>query len=323
MAKKDPVADAVARLAALRTIDDPAQLADGVAALLKERSGYVVSRVAALAAERSVRAAIPAIVARLSKLLSDPRPDDPSGAAALELTRALVALSAGYEAEDVALVAVKYVKWEPVFGGSVDVAVSVRGNAAILLAAMGSTQATRAAVELLAAPDRPAPREQINWPARADAARALTMIGSDAAGAVLRYKLLLGADDTNVLADCLIGLLTIERDAAVPLATRMLTSDAESHTEAALLALGGWRDAGAFALLRQHADRFLIGGSRDLFLASIAMTRQSSAIDYLFELAGSDSSQLRAAAIEALEPLRPLPNVADRIDAITGRRTRK
>ena len=315
MAKKDPVADALARIAALRTIDDPKQLADGIEASLKERSGYVVARVAGLAAERGVRAAIPAIVKRLARLLNDSKPDDPNGAAALEMTRALVTLSAGHEAEDVALVAVRYVRWEPVYGGSVDVGVSVRGNAAILLAAMGSTHATRCAVELLAEPDRPGTREQTNWPARADAARALTMIGTDAGAAVLRFKLLLGNDDTNVLADCLAGLLTIERDAALPLATAMLSAADESQIEAALLALGAWRNARAFETLREHADRFLTSASRDLFLASVAMTRQAAAIDYLLELAATAAPALRKAAAEALEPLRPLPGIAARLDA--------
>jgi hypothetical protein len=73
-------------------------------------------------------------------------------------------------------------------GGSsrrvVDVAVAVRGNAAILLAAMGSTLALRCATELLAEADQLAPRERSSWPARADAAKALTMIGSDGAAAL-------------------------------------------------------------------------------------------------------------------------------------------
>jgi len=61
-----------------------------------------------------------------------------------------VTLEAGYEAEEAALRATRHTRWESVYGGAVDVAVGVRGNACILLAAMGSTQALRAASELLA-----------------------------------------------------------------------------------------------------------------------------------------------------------------------------
>jgi len=315
MPKKDPVVDGLAKLAALRGVEDRAALADGLAPLLNDRTGYVVTRVANLAAERGVREVVPNLIARLEKFIRDPKSNDSGCEASLAIVRALIALEAGYEAEAVAVAATRYVRWEPVYGGSVDSAVSVRGNAAILLAAMGSTQAVRCAVELLATGDSAGPREAANWPARADAARALTMVGSDAAAAVLRFKLLIDDSDSNVLADCLTGLLSIERDAAIPLAVEMLTGDESARAEAALLALGGWRDARSFTLLHDHADRFLTSGSRDLFLAAIAMTRQAAAIDYLLDLIPQAAPKLRDAVVAALEPLRPLPGIADRIDA--------
>src|SRR4051812_4613282 len=243
-ARKDPVADAIARMAALRNLSDAKALVEGLNKLLNERSSYIAGRAAELAAERGVRDVIPSLVAALDRTLRDVKSDDVGAAAAAALVRALVTLEAGYEAEEVALRATRHTRWESVYGGAVDVAISVRGNACILLAAMGSTQALRAASELLAEPDLRPPRERVSWPARADAAKALAMIGSDGAAAVLRFKLLIGDAEPNVLSDCLAGLLAIERDAALPLAERMLTHDAEpSHAEAALLALGGWRDA--------------------------------------------------------------------------------
>jgi hypothetical protein len=313
MAKKDSVAEAIAKLATLRTSDSPRELANGLTAALKERSSYVVAGAASLAAERNVREAIPAIVARLARLFDDAKSDDIGCTAALAMVRALVTLEAGYEAEEVALRALRHARWEPVYGGSVDVAVSTRGNAAILLAAMGSREALRCATELLAEADQRPPRERASWAARADAARALTMIGSDGAAAVLRFKLLIGDAEPTVLADCLTGLLTIERDAALPLATQMLTTADERHNEAALLALGSWRDPRAFAVLHAHADRFLVSASRDLFLASVAMTRQPAAVDYLLELVRSKSPKLRDAAMEAIEAIRILPGIAERL----------
>jgi len=317
MAKKDPLADALAKVAVLKRIDDRAAMLETVNALLGEKSSYVVSRVADVAADRGVRESVPAMVARLTRLFDDPKSDDIGATAALALVKALIAFEAGFEAEDVAIRATQHARFEKVMGGSVDVAVSVRGHAAILLAAMGSTQALRCASELLAEADQRPPRERSSWPARADAARALGMIGSDGAAAVLRFKLLIGDNEPAVLSDCLSGLLSIERDAALPLAERMLTSDDDAHAEAALLAVGGWRDPRAFDVLHAHAPRFLSSRSRELFLATIAMTRQPKAIEYLLTLAAAASDRsLHTAAIKALEPLRMLPGVGERLDAM-------
>jgi hypothetical protein len=317
-ARKDPVAEAIARLASLRNLEDRNAVADGLASVLAERTCYVVGRAAELAGEHGVRDAVPGLVSALDRVLRDPPADDAGAAAANALVRALVTLEAGYEAEDAALRATRHTRWESVYGGSVDVAVGVRGNAVILLAAMGSTQALRAASELLAEPDQHPPRERTSWPVRADAAKALAMIGSDGAAAVLRFKLLIGDAEPNVLSDCLAGLLAIERDAALPLAERMLADDVHPEkAEAAMLALGGWRDARGFAVLKSHESRFVADpGTRELYLASVAMTRQPAAIDYLFDLAGDGAPAIRAAALAALEPLRAMPAVAARLDAM-------
>lgn len=316
MAKRDPAAEALAKVAELKRIDNPRELAASVEKLIGQRSSLIVSRIADLAAERSVREALPAIIDRLHQLFTGDASDDVGAAAALSLVKAMITFEAGYEAEAVALRASKHTRWEKVMGGSVEVAGAVRGSAAILLAAMGSTQAMRVATELLAEADQRPPRERSSWPVRADAARALTMIGSDGAAAVLRFKLLIGDAEPNVLSDCLAGLLAIERDAALPLANQMLDDDRDEYAEAAVLALGNWRDPRAFDHLRSRADRFLSSSSQELYLASIAMTRQPKAIDYLIELVSEGNASLKRAAMNALEPLRLLPGVSERMDAI-------
>src|SRR5690349_17070919 len=101
MPKRDPVADAISRIATLKSIDDPAELAAGIAPLIGDKSTYVVARAAEVAGERSVRAALPQIIEAFDRLLKAPSTKDPACNAKSALARAIVKLEAGYEAEDV------------------------------------------------------------------------------------------------------------------------------------------------------------------------------------------------------------------------------
>jgi hypothetical protein len=266
---------------------------------------------------------LPQIIETFDRLLKSPAAKDVGCNAKSALARAIVKLEAGYEAEDVLVAGVKHQHWESVWGGSADLAVGLRGQCAIGLAMMGSREALRRAVELLAEEDLKPPRERQSWPARADAARALTMIGSDGAAAVLRFKILTGDAEPNVLSDCLAGVIAIEKQDGLDLAeqflirgggSRMSTED-EANAEAALLAIGGSRNAGAFPLLKKHADKFLDTRSRQTFLASVALTRQEAAIDYLLDLVTNARSRpVSEDAAAALEPLKMLPRVGERLE---------
>lgn len=328
MPKSDPAAEAIAKVASLKKIDDLAQLAVELKPLLASKSGYVVQRAAELAGERRVRAVLPKVVETLTRMLSDDKLKDPGCAARFALARAAVDLEAGYEAEEIMERGTRYAAWESVWGGSVDVAVTLRGQCAIGLAAMGSRLALRCATELLAEPDiANGGRERNSWPARQDAARALTMIGSDGAAAVLRFKALIGDSEPNVLSDCLTGVIAIEPEAGIALAERFLHLPesrtglkSESTAEAALLALGGSRRPAAAAVLLRHERDFLHTSSRPTFFTALTLTRQDAAIDYLLKHVSDSPKELSKSAAEALEPMRLLPRVAEKLDAAMGKR---
>jgi hypothetical protein len=329
MAKTDPAAEAMARLAALRNVDDLAALASGLDALLANKSSYVVARAAELVGERRVRGTLARIVETLDRMLRTPSIKDPGCAARFALAKAAVDLEAGYEAEEVMEIGVRHECWESIWGGSGDVAVSVRGTCAIGLAAMGSRLALRCATELLAEPDKKGPRERVSWPARQDAARALTMIGSDGAAAVLRFKALSGDPEPNVLSECLLGVIAIEGDAGLELAEGFLSGggknaragmEVERQAEAALLAIGGSRRPAAFELLRRHERLFLHTASMTTFFNAIAMTRQEAAIGYLLKHVSEGSKDQSKVAAAALEPMRLLPSVGERLRSALAER---
>jgi len=331
MAKTDPAAEAMAKVAALRGALDLAELEAGLGPLLANKSSYVVARAAELAGERRVRPALSRIVETLDRMLRTPSIKDPGCAARFALAKAAVDLEAGYQAQDVMALGVRYACWESIWGGSADVAVALRGQCAIGLAAMGSRLALRCATELLAESDiKGPPRERVSWPARQDAARALTMMGSDGAAAVLRFKALSGDPEPNVLSECLSGVITIDGDAGLELAEHFLTGgstnaraaiEVERQAEAALLAIGGSRRPAAFALLIRHERLFLHTASRATFFTAVAMTRQDAAIDYLLKQVSEGAKEISSAAVKALEPMRLLPRVGERLAAALSQRT--
>ncbi|MFT3786991.1 MAG: hypothetical protein QM770_12630 [Tepidisphaeraceae bacterium] len=321
MAKRDPAADAISRVAALKSIDDPNQLADALRPLLAEKSNYIVARAAELAGERGVRPLTPTLVELFEKLLAAPTSKDAGCTAKTSIAKSLVQLEADRDAEAVAERGTRHAHWEASWGGSVDLAGGVRGHCAILLAAMGSKKALRCATELLAERDLKMPRERNSVPVRCDAARALTMIASDGAAAVLRFKALEGDADPAVISECLAGVIAIEHEEGLSLAERYLDAvagtradrDAEARAEAAMIAIGGSRLPSAFELLKKRSIDFLNSPSESTYLASIALTRQEPAIEYLLDLVRNGPRNQSAAVVEALHPLHGVNNVAARL----------
>jgi hypothetical protein len=328
MAKRDPTADAISKVAALKSVDDPARLAAELTPLLADKSNYVVARAAALAGERDVRALTPVLIDTFTKLLHGPATRDSGCEAKLALAKALVQVEAGLDAEAIATEGARHAHWEGVYGGSVDLGIGVRGHCAIMLAAMGSKHALRVATELLAEHDiNPPPRERASWSVRVDAARALTMTHSEAAGLLLRFKAIDGDDESNVIAECLAGVIAIEREKGVELARRYLNGYSssrdprvEAKAEAALTAIGGSRLQSAYEVLREYDQAFLRSPALATYLASIALTRQEPAITYLLGLVAEADKETSAAATHALKPLLALPRVQERLDEALAKR---
>jgi hypothetical protein len=319
MAKTDPTALAISKLAALKAVDDPQVLSTELALLLRDKSGYVVARAAQMAMDKSVPGLVAPAVDAMGRMMKS-RGQDPDGSAVLNLANLLIALEADTSAEAVAMAGVRHEQWVGVMGGSIDVAVGFRGRCAVLLAAMGSTHATRLAVELLSEHDAPKPTERQSWIARVESARALTMINSTAAAMVLRFKAMEGDPEPSVLSECVAGVIAIEKQAGLEFAELMLDREVAvseagpTIPQIVLPAIGGCRLEGALPLLMKLENRFIHGDDRDAFFESVALTRREPAIAYLLSQLTEGNAPMKAAAERALMALKSMPGVAERIE---------
>jgi hypothetical protein len=137
---------------------------------------------------------------------------------------------------------------------------------------------------------------------------------------LLRLKVRLGDSDPEVISECFSGLLSIDPQDNLAFVTQFLDPDNEALCEAAALALGKSRLAGAFDALRTCCERYLPATLRHQVLLAISMLRLPVAIDYLIELV---SSAPEAAAIEALSALRIHahdPRLRERVAALVQRK---
>ena len=160
-----------------------------------------------MSAPKSTAAKTPAeLAAEFNRILSKGPKADKGCVALTRAARALV--DTDYDDADLFRRGMKHVQMEPVWGGREDVAAELRAVCGMGLANTHDPNALRDLVDLLT--DR-------EWIARAGAARAIAAMGSEAAALLLRLKILLGDKETEVLSDCMLGLIDIEGARAFPL----------------------------------------------------------------------------------------------------------
>ncbi|MFM2124661.1 MAG: hypothetical protein RL328_1112, partial [Acidobacteriota bacterium] len=180
-------------LEALRgTPDAPA----GLRKALKDRNNYVVSKAAAVAADLHLVELAPDLLAAFDRFFADKA--DPQCWAKNAIAKALVQL----EHHDAAPYrrGLAWVQLEPVYGGRVDTAATLRGTCALALidCRLDDVTLLTCLADALADPEHTV---------RVDAAVALSRAGIPEAVALLRFKALSGDPAPEVLGQCFHALL--------------------------------------------------------------------------------------------------------------------
>lgn len=264
--KDDPILAAIGRLDELdiRTAEDRKQFEKALAS----KSNLVAAKAARIAGEAQAREFIPALSSAFGRFLKNGM--DKGCAALNALARALVTL----ECDDADLFrrGMKHVQMEGTWGGTEDRAAELRAVCAMGLANARDPNKLRDLVELLN--DR-------EWPARAGAARAMTVVGSDAAALLLRFKILIGDDEPEVISDCLVGLLGVDGSQALPLAEKLADSRDDALRDSAILALGACRRADAVEILKARFERAVNPAVKECILVALASSRTEPAMEYL------------------------------------------
>jgi hypothetical protein len=179
---------------------------EAISAALADPHYRVVARAAALAGERSLHERTADLLAAYPRFLQDGVKRDPQCVAKAAITAALLAL----ECDNVRFwrEEMQCRQPEPTWEGTTDTAVDVRCHCALGLVNTGHP---RAIVELTAQLDDPEHR------VRAGAARAISCADPTAAEALLRFKVLAGDSEAEVLGECFTALLAVAPDESLSL----------------------------------------------------------------------------------------------------------
>ena len=290
-----------AKLAALRGDPDDAELR----AALRSTAGVLIAAAVRVAAERGVLA--DELAPAFARLRERPIQRDPGCRGKIAIARALLELGCWEEA--VFTPGARIVQAEPAWGGTSDTAAELRGVCGLAFAQLARPEALDVLAELLA------DRERI---ARVAAARGLGDAGRVDAAALLRFKLLSGDDEPEVLAQACESLLHLQQEGAIDFVARLMDRGGASIEEIAALALGGSRLEGALAPIAAWCERCDPDARRRVGYLALALTR--AAHDRLLEVVADGDPADAIAAARALATFQDDPAVRARlVEAARGR----
>jgi hypothetical protein len=256
---------------------------------LGNRSNLIVARAARLAEDNALIDLLPDLLAAFDRFFINPEKTDPQCWAKNALSRALAKLEC--REKDVFLRGLRHHQPEPTWGGKSDSAGTLRANCAHALVGCDGLASQDLLVLLLD------PLVDQDKAVRAETVRALAQLG-ELAVPVLRLRALIPGEDPEVLGQCFLALLAIERDTAISFVAGFLEPGDDAAGEAAF-ALAETRSPAALAALlerqKEFADEWFIG----VLLSAIAMTRLPEAIDFLIGLIEREEREA-AGAVEAL-----------------------
>jgi hypothetical protein len=308
--KRDPIEQALNRLAALKSVSgDDAFLAE-LRAFIANRSNLVIAKAAKLAGQRRLADLLPDLIAAFRKLITDAPRLDQRCAALTEIVAALYEMD--YREPDVYRRGLSHVQMEGSYGGPTDAAAQLRGLCALGLVRTNDRDALADVVALLVDPEPPA---------RIGAVRALATNGGEAGALALRLKALTGDSEPEVLAECFSGLLAAPSQSAINFVARYVDAEESAIAEAAILALGASRAPQAVEVLEDKWHRTRHGPLKKVLLLALSTSRNEDALQFLLGLLESEPPASAAEVLSALATQRPSESIRSAILSAVQRRS--
>lgn len=205
---------------------------------------------------------------------------------------------------------IRHVQMEPVWGGSVDTAATLRGNCALGLVRMHYADVMTELADLLADPE---------GPARMVAARAIAYTEDPQGIPLLRLRAKMG-DEPPVLSEYLAALLKLAPEQSLTFVSEFLNDTNQQVQELVALVLGESRQPEALEHLKNWWQTVRDLELRVTGLLAIAMLRTDKAFQFLLDLVAEENDSTAQEAIKALEIYRQDYDLWQRVCEVRDKR---
>lgn len=281
--RRPTLEESLDQISALRREPDAPETLEQLKQNLAGKQNLLAGRAARVAGDLGKSELVPDMLDAFERFMHDPVETDKGSIAKTEIAKALVAME--HPAYAVFLRGLRHVQLEGAYGGPVDVAVELRANCALGLANAGHPDTVVELVPLLV---------DEGFPVRLAAAQGIAASGQLSAEAVLRFKVMTGDAEPEVLTECLAGLLRLSPERSIEFVKPLLRKspprsatrddDGSAPREAAILALGESRLEAAVPLLLEQWERSYDRESRRMVLLALVTSRREPALDFLVSL---------------------------------------
>lgn len=284
----------LAEVEALRSIPESEALPK-LKKALKDRNNYVAAKAARIASECSWRALIPELVEAFERFLRDPVRSDSQCWAKNAIVKALKDL--GFTDATLYIRGTKHFQMEPVWGGRVDTAATLRAASAhaLVICPIDSFTVLTHLTDLLA---DAAP------PVRIEAARAIARLSAREGALPLRLKALSGDAEPEVIGHCLISLLNLDTRDHLDFVASFLENDNPDLRIESAAALVESREPRALEILKNFWDKQADPLVKRALLNLFASSPLPESAIFLESVVESASPQISAWAREALNQSR-------------------
>ncbi len=299
--------DRIAAISALRSDPSAPESLKALDKALGMQTASVVAEAASVVAEAGIDSRLPKVASAFERFVEGGVKKDPRCRAKIAIIRALH--DGAWMEDEPLLAASRTEQFEPNWGGAEDTAGELRALAATALVQARYDRVFDELVRLLLDPLRVV---------RASAARALGNTGRPEAVPLLRYKILSGDSEGEVVTECLGSLLHLDAG-SFDFVVGFLDNRDEAVAEAAAMALGQSRLPSAMDVLVRWSET-RIGDDRRVAFVALALLRLPSAFDHLLGVVGKAPEVEAANALDALAIYAHDPALVDRArQAVSGR----